>query len=65
MVGGCPQADPVRKLGATQKPISLHCRVKTALAKKEEAVNSLRKQHEVSPLWACEGFAWGGGASGA
>lgn len=36
-------------MGAAQEPTALHCRVKMALARKEEAVNSLRKQHEVGP----------------
>lgn len=31
-----------------QKPNAHHCRVKTALARKEAAVNSLRKQHEAA-----------------
>lgn len=38
------------EVGAVQKPTTAHhYRVKTALARKEAAVNSLRKQHEVGP----------------
>lgn len=43
------RADLGLRLGAAQTPTAHPCRVKTALAKKEEVVNGLRKQHEVGP----------------
>lgn len=39
---------PGQPVGCAEPTVCL-CRVKTALARKEEAVSSLRRQHEVGP----------------
>lgn len=48
--GGGPRQPPSRTPLQTPRTHCVH-RVKVALAKKEEAVSSLRKQHQVGPQW--------------